>query len=116
MTPYDTQSGVIIHAQAYETMAHGQFLVPVSNKSVIGICMLIAVLAGFIFVFTSGVQGYLFGGLLILAAHVTPHVAIHRRHRFSLHGAGSDGLVLRFRCCLIHALFRSPPVARCRKG
>jgi len=40
MTPYDTQSGVIIHAQAYETMAHGQFLVPVSNKSVIGICML----------------------------------------------------------------------------
>jgi signal transduction histidine kinase len=75
MTPYDTQSGVVIHAQAYETMAHGQFLIPVSNKSVIGICMLMAVLAGFIFVFTSGVQGYVFGGLLIFAAHLTPHIA-----------------------------------------
>ena len=64
MTPYDTQSGVVIHAQAYETMAHGQFLKPASNTGVVGICMLIALLAGVIFIFSSGMRGYVLGGLL----------------------------------------------------
>ncbi len=75
MTPYDTQSGVVIHAQAYETLAHGQFLVPASNLSVLGTCVLIAVVAGLIFVFASGLQGYVMGGVLLLAAHLIPHAA-----------------------------------------
>jgi len=36
MTPYEqTMSGIEIHAQAYETMAHGDFFVPASNLALI---------------------------------------------------------------------------------
>ncbi|HLW76447.1 MAG TPA: CHASE2 domain-containing protein [Bryobacteraceae bacterium] len=57
--------GVAIHAQAYETIAHGQFLTPARDATVPMICAGIALLAGLIFALRSGWQAYVLGALLI---------------------------------------------------
>jgi CHASE2 domain-containing sensor protein len=76
MTPYDqTMSGVEIHAQAYETMAHGEFLEPASNLSVIAFCLLLTAGAGLAFFFFAGWPAYLLGLALLALAHAAPHIA-----------------------------------------
>jgi signal transduction histidine kinase len=79
MTPYQvTMSGVEIHAQAYETMAHGEFFVPASDLAVIGFCLLIAIAAGFVFFYLTGYLAYSLGVGLLLLAHLVPHFAFAR--------------------------------------
>ena len=76
MTPYQvTMSGVEIHAQAYETMAHGVFFVPASNLALAGFCFLIVAGAGIVFFYFTGYPAYALGAGLLLLAHVVPHIA-----------------------------------------
>jgi signal transduction histidine kinase len=76
MTPYEqTMTGVEIHSQAYETLAHGKFFQPASNLSVVGFCLLVTLAAGFAFFYFSGWPAYLLGAALVLTAHVVPHIA-----------------------------------------
>ncbi len=79
MTPYQvTMSGVEIHAQAYETMAHGVFFVPATNVALIGFCFLIAAGAGIIFFYFTGYPAYALGAGLLVLAHAVPHIAFAR--------------------------------------
>jgi signal transduction histidine kinase len=71
--PYgDAIPGVVIHSQAFETMAHRQFLVPASNLTVLAICLGVAAAAGLIFAFLNGWPAYACAGALIAAAHFSP--------------------------------------------
>jgi Predicted transmembrane sensor domain len=76
-TPYglEMMSGVEIHANAYETMARQDFLTYASRTSLVGFCLLLTVLAGLVFALWTGWQAYTAGALLMIAAHVAPHVA-----------------------------------------
>jgi signal transduction histidine kinase len=77
-TPYQQQvSGVEIHAQAYETIARGRFLTPVSNLVVPLVCALFAVGAGLIFALRSGWQAYALGAVLLGLAHWMPLEFFH---------------------------------------
>jgi signal transduction histidine kinase len=79
MTPYQvTMSGVEIHAQAYETMARGEFFVPASNLALIGLCLLITGGAGLVFFYFTGYPAYALGAGLLLLAHLVPHLAFER--------------------------------------
>ncbi len=79
MTPYQqTMTGVEIHAQAYETMAHGQFFQPASNLTVAGFCLAITIAAGFVFFYFTGWPAYLLGAVLLAVAHAAPHIAFSR--------------------------------------
>ncbi len=64
--------GVEVHAQLFETLERGQFLINASDLSVVGFCLLAGVLAGLIFVLLNGWPAYLSAGALLIAAHVTP--------------------------------------------
>jgi signal transduction histidine kinase len=71
--PYgDAVQGVVIHAQAFETLQHGHFLVPASDLTVVGCCMFLAIAAGLIFGFLSGWPAYLAAALLLIGAHTLP--------------------------------------------
>ncbi len=71
--PYgEAVQGVAIHAQAFETMEHGHFLVPASDLTVVASCVLLALAAGLIFGFLSGWPAYLAAALLLVAAHTLP--------------------------------------------
>jgi signal transduction histidine kinase len=70
--------GVEIHAHAYETMAHGDFLTPASNLKVLAFCFALAAAAGLTFWFTSGWTAYLIAAALLIAAHVMPAVLFQR--------------------------------------
>jgi signal transduction histidine kinase len=71
--PYgEAVQGVVIHAQAFETLQHGQFLVPASDLAVVGGCAALAVAAGLIFGFLWGWPAYLAAAALLVAAHALP--------------------------------------------
>ena len=73
LTPFGREvPGSEIHAQAFETMLHGRFLVSARDGTVPMICALIAVAAGLIFALRSGWQAYVLGTMLIAAAVWTP--------------------------------------------
>jgi len=77
MTPYSTimqMPGVEIHAQAFETLSQGRFLLDARLSTVLFSCMVIVVLATLVFTLRVGVPAYLLGGLLLVAAHVVPHL------------------------------------------
>jgi signal transduction histidine kinase len=79
MTPYGfVISGVEIHAQAYETMRHGEFLRAASNSSVILVCALITLVAGLTFAFLSGWLAYATGAFILVLSHAIPHLALSR--------------------------------------
>jgi signal transduction histidine kinase len=71
-------TGVEIHAQAYETLTGAKFLRPASLSSVAAICLLLTISAGLIFAALSGWPAYLLAAVLLVVAHVTPHVAFAR--------------------------------------
>jgi signal transduction histidine kinase len=76
MTPFGTMmTGVEIHAQAYETISRGQFLTPASPTAVAAVCLLLVFGAGATFAFLSGWSAYLLAFALLIAAHMTPHLA-----------------------------------------
>jgi signal transduction histidine kinase len=66
--------GVEIHADAFETMAQGQFLTPASDAFVLACCVLLAIAAGLTFVLRPGWTAYLLAALIVVAAHVLPAV------------------------------------------
>ena len=68
-------SGVEIHAQAYETLARGQFLSPASLTSVALVCLAFACASGAIFAFLSGWPAYSLAAAALAVAHATPHAA-----------------------------------------
>ncbi len=75
MTPFGSvMSGVEIHANAYETLARAAFLTDAPDRAVVGFALLIAVAAGLIFAFRSGLQAYALGFLLLVAAHTVPYL------------------------------------------
>lgn len=75
MTPHSggrQLPGVEIHASAFETVARGEFLRPVSDSLVLLFCLLLAAAAGLTFAFQAGWRAYLTGALLLGAAHAVP--------------------------------------------
>jgi signal transduction histidine kinase len=78
VTPFGEIAGVEMNAQAYETIAHGRFLLPARPFTVPLVCAVIAACAGLIFALRSGWQAYALGALLLAAAHWTPVIMFHR--------------------------------------
>ncbi len=75
MTPYSAgqpMPGVEIHATAYETLSHGEFLVEAPDSSVLLFSLALAAAAGLTFAYRSGWGSYVLGGLLIVTAHAVP--------------------------------------------
>ena len=73
-TPYETGRipGVEVHAQLFETLERGKFLIDASALSMDEFCLLAGVLAGLIFVLLNGWPAYLSAAALLIAAHITP--------------------------------------------
>ena len=75
MTPMETMMpGVEIHAHAYETIAAGDFLTDAAPWTTVATCVTLAALAGLIFWRMPGWLAYAAGGLLLLIAHLLPHL------------------------------------------
>ena len=75
MTPMEVMMpGVEIHAHAYETIAAGDFLTDAAPWTTVATCLTLAALAGLIFWRMPGWLAYAAGGLLLLVAHLLPHL------------------------------------------
>ena len=75
MTPMEVMMpGVEIHAHAYETIAAGDFLTDAAPWTTVATCVTLAALAGLIFWRMPGWLAYAAGGLLLLVAHLLPHL------------------------------------------
>jgi len=72
VTPVGVMAGVEVHAQAFETLAGGRFVVDASNLLVLGVCAAIALAAALLFGFLAGGAAYVSGAALLLAAHTVP--------------------------------------------
>jgi signal transduction histidine kinase len=82
--PYgDPIFGVVAHAQAFETLAHGDFLVDARPYAVFLVSLAIAIAAGLIFVLLSGWQAYLLDAALLAFAHYLPVFLFHHGMVFS---------------------------------
>ncbi len=64
--------GVEVHAQLFETLQRGKFLIDASNLSVASFCVAAGIVAGLIFAVLNGWPAYLAAGALLIAAHATP--------------------------------------------
>jgi signal transduction histidine kinase len=64
--------GVEVHRDAFETIAQGKFLTPVSDLTVLVVCLALAVTAALIFWFRGDWIAYGLGGVLLLAGHSVP--------------------------------------------
>lgn len=71
-TPLGEITGVMLHAQIYETIAHGDFLIPARNDVEWLICGLFTTLAGLIFAYRSGWQAYTLTAVVMGASVWTP--------------------------------------------
>ncbi len=75
MTPMEIMMpGVEIHAHAFETIANGDFLTDAPAWTGVVACILLAALAGLIFWRMPGWIAYAAGGILLLLAHLLPHL------------------------------------------
>jgi signal transduction histidine kinase len=73
VTPFGgALSGVAIHAEAFETIGQGAFLRDASDLSVLSSCAAVALLAGLIFAFVSGMPAYLLGAVLLAVVNAAP--------------------------------------------
>jgi len=68
----DSVPGVEVHAQAFETMELGRFLIPSGDAPVLALCIAITCAAGLIFVFVPGWWAYALDFLLLGAAFSIP--------------------------------------------
>ncbi len=68
----ESVSGVEVHAQAFETMRRGRFLVPAPSIYVLAACLAFAAGAGLIFVFVPGWWAYAVDVVLLGAAFAIP--------------------------------------------
>lgn len=71
----DSVPGVEVHAQAFETIQRGHFMMPADDAYVLGLCLLFAIAAGLIFVFVPGWWAYVVDLLLLGAAVVIPYAS-----------------------------------------
>jgi len=85
-TPYSLGQpmvGVDINANAFETLASGQFITDVSLVWVVLFCLAVAAAAGTVFALWTGWLSYVLGALVLLAAHVTPYLFFTHQRVFS---------------------------------
>lgn len=76
MTPLldaQTMAGVELHANVFETLASGRFLVSASPLAVAGLCLLLALAGVAAFAFRGGWQAYTLAALVLVAAHLGPY-------------------------------------------
>jgi signal transduction histidine kinase len=73
----DYVSGVVIHAQAFETLSQNHFLTDASNLTVVGVCLVVCALCGLIFVFLSGWVAYAAAGVVVAVSHAVPVLFLH---------------------------------------
>ena len=66
--------GIVIHADAFETMAHGAWITDVSDYWVILFSIGLLVASGLSFRYLPGWWAYLAGTLIVLASAVTPYI------------------------------------------
>jgi signal transduction histidine kinase len=70
-------AGIAEHAEAFETMRHGEFLTRAPAIVYLPVCLGIALAAGLIFALRVGWQAYLLDGVLLAGAHYLPVAAFH---------------------------------------
>jgi signal transduction histidine kinase len=78
MTPYsngDYMPGIEMNANAYETLAHQQFLVTAPMLTVVAVCFLLAVSAGLGYAFASGWVTNVAAVVVVIASQAIPAVA-----------------------------------------
>ncbi len=68
----DYVSGVVIHAQAFETVAQKRFYTEASNVTVLFVCLAIVAAVGAVFAFLSGWPAYAAAFALLAVAHAIP--------------------------------------------
>lgn len=68
----DYVSGVVIHAQAFETVVQKRFLTNASNLTVIFVCLLGVAMMGVAFLLLRGSLALTVAGILILGSHFVP--------------------------------------------
>jgi len=74
VNPYkESVAGVEVHAQLYETLAHGLFLTEVNGLTLAAVCIGFAVVAGLTFAILAGWPAYLTALALLVAAVYTPY-------------------------------------------
>jgi signal transduction histidine kinase len=70
VSPYGVNfAGIEMHAQAFETMAHGRFLVPASNSTWLLVCLSFSIAAGLGFWLLAGWRAYVLIVPVLAAAH-----------------------------------------------
>lgn len=77
LTPYSDGAylpGIEIHANIFETLARGEFLVPARHLTALLVCLALAAAAVAAFAFRAGWQAYALAGLVLLCAHTLPYV------------------------------------------
>ncbi len=85
VTPLDDNlAGVEVHAQAYETLARGEFLTDVSNLAVVATCGALALIAGVAFWFLSGWLPYIAGLSVVGIAAFLPDLFFNQNLVFPL--------------------------------
>ena len=70
--------GLEVNAQAFETLERGHLLVDASNLSLVAFCAIVALLAGLIFAYSSGLPAYAMGAALLGVAHAVPFLLFQR--------------------------------------
>jgi signal transduction histidine kinase len=87
-TPYGEGRipGVEVHAQLFETLENGRFLINASDVAVLGFCIAVGVLAGVIFALLSGWTAYASAGVLVIAATAFPFVLFRQGIVFPFFG------------------------------
>jgi len=75
--------GIVIHADAFETMAHGEFITDVADQWVILFSLGLLAAAGFAFRYLPGWWAYLAGTLIVLASAIAPYIFFTHSRVFS---------------------------------
>jgi signal transduction histidine kinase len=80
MTPLGPpmMTGVEIHANAFETLAAGDFFTRAPASWNIGLSLLLVIAAGAVFALLSGWTAYALGTAIVVVSHVVPHLAFRR--------------------------------------
>mgnify|MGYP000035338566 CR=1 FL=1 len=81
VTPYGSNRpmpGVEIHANVYETLAHGGFVRQAGNLDVLLVCAAFVALAGIVFLVLAGASAYVAGGAILAMALFLPY-ALYRQ-------------------------------------
>jgi signal transduction histidine kinase len=83
MTPLGEMPGVEIHAQAFETIARGDFLTPAHTWVKLVYAALLVIAAGLVFAYLPGWQANVAAGLILLAGSMASYVFFTRNIVFS---------------------------------